>query len=402
MSRIRSILPRALLLAALVLGLVGCVGPALPTDQPLVTNDPKLSGVLVRDKVLWQYRLGLEALRAGAYDEAKQRFDDAILTMGGILANREDARRARSLWSGEDRKTFVGEPYERVMAYYYRGLLYWRDGEPDNARACYRSAQLIDSVAEEGDYRADYVLLDYLDGLASTKLAADGSDAFGRAEKNAQHSLPAYDTERNVLFFAEWGRGPEKYSAGEYGEQLKFASPDSAVQRARLTVDGRTVTLGAWDDLCFQATTRGGRVMDYILGQKAVFKGTTDTLGSVSLIGAAIAHERAERNRDEGESGRGSDQTAAALAAIGLLSKAFSAATTARADIRQWDNLPRYLSFTALRLAPGDHAAKIEYLDASGRPLAGHTREFILSVPADRTSDTVVFLSDLAKKPAAG
>jgi hypothetical protein len=30
---------------------------------------------------------------------------------------------------------FIGEPYERAMAYYYRGLLYWRDGEIDNARA---------------------------------------------------------------------------------------------------------------------------------------------------------------------------------------------------------------------------------------------------------------------------
>ncbi|HLP24746.1 MAG TPA: tetratricopeptide repeat protein, partial [Acidobacteriota bacterium] len=175
MSRLRSIGPRAFLLVAIVVTLAGCAGPTLPTDQLLVTDDPKLAGTVVRDKVLWQYRLGLAALRAGRDDEAKQRFDDAILTMGGILADREDAKRARSLWSGEERKTFIGEPYERVMAYYYRAILYWRDGEPDNARACFRSGQLIDSVAEGDEYRADYVLLDYLDGLASAKLAADGS-----------------------------------------------------------------------------------------------------------------------------------------------------------------------------------------------------------------------------------
>ena len=34
------------------------------------------------------------------------------------------------------------------MAFYYRGLLYWRDGQPDNARACFRSAQFIDADAE--------------------------------------------------------------------------------------------------------------------------------------------------------------------------------------------------------------------------------------------------------------
>ncbi|MBI2514390.1 MAG: hypothetical protein HYV96_20645 [Opitutae bacterium] len=402
MSRLRFIWPRALLLVAALVSLAGCVGPALPTDQLLVTNDPKLAGTVVRDKVLWQYRLGLAALRAGEYDEAKQRFDDAILTMGGILADREDAKRARSLWSGEERKTFIGEPYERVMAYYYRAILYWRDGEPDNARACFRSGQLLDSVAEEGDYRADYVLLDYLDGLASAKLAADGSDAFARAEKSAKHKLPAYEKNDNVLVFAEWGRGPLKFADGEYGEKLRFGEPQSAAASARLLVDGRTAALAPWDDLYFQATTRGGRVMDYILGNKAVFKGTADTVGDLSLIGAAIAHSEAERKRAEGESGRGSDQTALALAAIGAFGKILSAATVARADVRAWDNLPRYLGFTALRLRAGDHAAKIEYLDADGRVLEAHTREFTIHVPAEGDRDTVVFLSELAKNPAGG
>lgn len=401
MSRLRSIGPRALLLVAIVVTLAGCAGPALPTDQLLVTDDPKLAGTIVRDKVLWQYRLGLAAFRAGNDEEAKQRFDDAILTMGGILADREDAKRARSLWSGEERKTFIGEPYERVMAYYYRAILYWRDGEPDNARACFRSAQLIDSVAEEGDYRADYVLLDYLDGLASAKLAADGSDAFARAEKSAKSKLPPYDAQANVLVFAEWGAGPVKWADGAYGEKLRIMDPGSSKSvRARLRIDDRTIALAPWDDLYFQATTRGGRVMDYILGNKAVFKGTADTIGDLSLIGAAIAHSEAQRKRYEGESGRGSDQTALALAAIGAFGKVLSAATVARADVRSWDNLPRYLGFTALRLPAGDHPARIEYLDADGRILSTLTREVTIHVPTDSGRDTVVFLSELAKNPA--
>lgn len=402
MSRHRSIGPRAFLLVAILVTLTGCVGPTLPSDQLLVTDDPKLAGTVVRDKVLWQYRLGLAALRAGRDDEAKQRFDDAILTMGGILADRADAKRARSLWSGEERKTFIGEPYERVMAYYYRAILYWRDGEPDNARACFRSGQLLDSVAEEGEYRADFVLLDYLDGLASAKLAADGSDALARAEKSAKNKLPPYDPQANVLVFAEWGRGPLKFADGAYGEKLRFSEPQSAAASARLIVDGRTIALAPWDDLYFQATTRGGRVMDYILGNKAVFKGASDTIGDMSLIGAAIAHSEAERKRAQGESGRGSDQTALALAAIGAFGKILSAATVAQADLRAWDNLPRYLGFTALKLRPGDHAAKIEYLDSDGRVVAAHTREFTLHVPPASDRDAVVFLSELAKNPAGG
>ena len=58
------------------------------------------------------------------------------------------------------------------MAYYYRAILYWMDGEPDNARACFRTGQLLDSDAENKTYVGDYALLDYLDGLASVKLAA--------------------------------------------------------------------------------------------------------------------------------------------------------------------------------------------------------------------------------------
>src|SRR6185295_11142089 len=117
--------------------------------------------------------------------------------------NDEAAKRARSYFSPERSKTFIGEPYERVMAYYYRGLLYWRDGELDNARACFRNAQFIDSAAVEQGYRGDYVLFDYLDGLATARLGDDGGDAFARANKLAKHDLPAYNAADNVFLFAD-------------------------------------------------------------------------------------------------------------------------------------------------------------------------------------------------------
>ena len=42
----------------------------------------------------------------------------------------KSARKARGYFHEESSKGFRGEPYERVMAYYYRGILYWMDGEP--------------------------------------------------------------------------------------------------------------------------------------------------------------------------------------------------------------------------------------------------------------------------------
>jgi hypothetical protein len=338
--------------------------------------------------VLWDYRIAASALRAGQPDEAKLHLDTALPLIGGILANDADAKKARSLFAAESTKTFIGEPYERVMAYYYRGLLYWRDGQPDNARACYRSGQLIDSDAETAEYKSDYVLLDYLDGFVSAKLAADGSDAFARAQANAKNlKLPAYDPAANVLIFAEYGTGPRKYGGGEYSEQLKFFVKNSAAHAATLNVNGQAVNLPAYDDLNFQATTRGGRVMDYILGGKAVFKRTTNTVGDVALIGAMIAANNGSRD---------GDRAAVALGAIGLIGKIASAATTPRADIRMWDNLPQRLSFAALRLAPGDYPATLEFQDATGQTLRGLTQTFTLHVdPVDR--DTVIFLSELKR-----
>ncbi|MBI3887036.1 MAG: hypothetical protein HY302_15105, partial [Opitutae bacterium] len=255
--------------------------------------------------------------------------------------------------------------------------------------------QFIDSAAGAAAYRSDYVLLDYLDGLASTKLAADGRDALARAEHDAHRALPPYDAGANVLVFAEWGRGPRKYAGGEHGEELRFETRESRAKSAVLTVAGRTVPLPAYDDLNFQATTRGGRVMDHILGNKAVFKDRADTIGDVALAGAAAAAGQI-RKRD-GERSRNAENAALALGLIGLISKGASAAANPGADTRTWDNLPQTLSFAALRLPPGDHAATVEFLDAAGEPLPAHTQEVVLHVePADR--DTVVFLSELAKK----
>ena len=57
----------------------------------------------------------------------------------------------------------------------------------------------------------------------------------------------------------------------------------------------RIVLLPSYDDLGFQATTRGGRVMDYILGNKAAFKATADAAGDIALAGSAIAHDESRR-----------------------------------------------------------------------------------------------------------
>lgn len=389
---------RALAVLPALALLSGCVtGGAGSNYAGGTAAERRAAALQAKDRVLFDYRLGATALRLGQDDEARAKLDDAISLIGGIITSDAQAAKARSLFSAESDKPFIGEPYERVMAYYYRGILYWRDGQPDNARACFRSGQVIDSDPYNQKYDADFVLLDYLDGFASAKLGADGSDALARAQKLAgTRPLPPYDPAANVLVFAEYGNGPRKYAGGEYGEQLRFAVNDSPSRSARLVLDGgqRIVPLPAYDDLNFQATTRGGRVMDHILGNKAVFKSTTDVAGDVALLGAVVAADAANRRSWQGQNTDAANAAAIGLGLLGVVGKIAAAATKTDADTRQWDNLPQRLSFAAFKLPPGVHVGRIEFLDRDGAVLERRSRDITLEV-AEGERDTVIFLSEL-------
>ncbi len=338
--------------------------------------------VPAKDRVLWNYRQGLTALRQGRNDEAKRQLDEALSIIGNVFGPDNSAKKSRGYFTEESKKNFIGEPYERVMAYFYRGVLYWMDGEPDNARACFRSGELMDSDAEQQGFRSDYATLDYLDGYATFKLNGDGSDALARAQTFSKlGQLPPYNKKANTLIFFEFGDGPKKYASGEYNEKLHIKESRSIVQGAWFKEGNRAVRIGPYDDLNFQATTRGGRVMDHVLANKSVFKSTTDVIGDVGIIGGAIAATQ-RKTRDAGLVGIG----------IGVISKIASAATTPAADTRTWDNLPQYISFAALESSIGNHTGTVEFTNGAGQVIPNLTKTVQFTVVADR--DTVIFVSD--------
>ena len=382
-------------LLAVAVSLAGCATtkkPAVALTGDIMVDAPNaIANGPTRDRVLWQYRLAAAAMRQGKFDLAKLNLDDALLTLGGIYGKDKDAKKSRSYFHTEAKKTFIGEPYERAMAYIYRGILYWMDGERDNARACFRSAEFEDSDTEQHEYAGDWVLPEHLDGLATAKLGGDGSDAFKRAQANAKGvKLPPGLPEANALFFVEFGPGPTKYATGQYGQELRFNTPASPVASAVLKVNSLQIPIAPTDDVGFQATTRGGRVMDHILGNKAVFKSATDTAGTVAMIGgfttAAASHDRTAQ-----EVGLG-------IALAGLATKIVSAATVPKADTRAWDNLPRYLSFASVPLPAGQHVVTLQFLNSAGQVQANLTKTITLNITTtDR--DKVVFVSDTSVTP---
>src|SRR5688572_8864432 len=104
--------------------LTGCASTGSATRQGFVrTGDPIVDGRSAieagpeKDRVLWQYRTGLALMRRGEFADAERMFDDALLSVGGILQGDKAAKKARGYFNEEAKKTFLGEPYERVMAY---------------------------------------------------------------------------------------------------------------------------------------------------------------------------------------------------------------------------------------------------------------------------------------------
>jgi hypothetical protein len=162
------------------------------------------------------------------------------------------------------------------------------------------------------------------------------------------------------------------------------------VTSADIRVDSLNIPVAPSDDVVFQATTRGGRVMDHVLGNKAVFKTATDVAGNVAILGG-LTTAAVSRNQTAQEVGLG-------IALAGVVSKVISAATVPAADTRSWDNLPHYLSLACLPLPVGQHVVTVQFLDPSGRVLSNLTKTINLNITTT-DHDKVVFVSDRSVTP---
>lgn len=373
------------LLSALLF--VACQAPAIQRapefNGDLVTaGHRQIAKAPAHDKNRWRLITAVHALKLGRHSEARALLTTAMPSAGQILQANAHTRLAQSTFSPENVKGFHGESHERAMGWFYHGMFYWMDGEPDNARACFRTAQLMDALAAQPEHRADWVLLDYLDGYITTKLSRDGSDARTRAQANAgDTALPPYNTKANVMIFLQFGFGPMKKTGGDVGEKIVYNGGRSQARSASITVGGRPVIAPIFDNLTFQASTRGDRAMDAILAKKATIKKAGDLVGDIGVTGGAILASQPE-----------TEGAGVALLSAGLVGKIVGGSAEPRADTRTWTNLPQHLSFAALQLPTGTHTAVIEFLDANGIALPDRQKNVSVTVQTGR--DTVVFVAD--------
>jgi len=385
-----SIAKRGIPVAA-ALFLAGCAtGPTQyqaralsPAQQDVVADKPADLQPLYRalfeegrrNEVLNLMEIGAAAYRQGHYDLAKASLDQAITEIESVYADNDAAHRARSLWYEEGEKDFKGEPYERSMVFFYRGLLFLRDGDYSNARASFLSGLLQDAFAEEDQHTTDFASLIFLAGW-SAKLA--GSDTL--AEQHFQEyrqfrpNGPVPDADHNTLVIAETGSAPRKLADGVGHHQLVYRrGKHIRAQHAELVGgvnnDGQSLALFPVEDLFFQASTRGGRTVDRIIEGKVQFKQNTETTGDV-LTAASDSSALAGFSAAAGGGLAAGFHT---ITAIGVAAQGLSARTRTRADTRYWHRLPDGLHVHTLHTTPQHTALQVRFLDSAQQPLPNLT-----------------------------
>jgi tetratricopeptide (TPR) repeat protein len=293
-----------------------------------------------RNATLNVQRIGLAALHIGELELAGKMFEVATNRIEMVYADNPEAQKAKSLWTAEKVKDYKGEPYERAMAHYYRGLVFAAKADFQNARAMFKQAEYQDTVAESEVYGSDFGLMPYMAGWASF---CDGNaqlakDYLSQAAKgDTTYEMVSVDKPLLVLF--ETGRAPKKIGAGQHKEALKFESYDLPVSRAVTACENtKSCPVSSFQqgaDIGFQATTRGGRPFDTILNGKASFKEGADTVSKVADTVGAVGVNLAAQTGN-------SDAAMIGLVGMfaGLVAKEVSKATATQADIREWEQLP--------------------------------------------------------------
>lgn len=378
--------PRPLLLALLLL-LTATLAPPAEAQRRGRDGD---------DTVLRAMAHGLEAFAAGDDAEAAAHLDVAVTQIGAVWGDTPEARQARSLWYDERVKPFKGDPYERAMAFYYRGLLFLQHHDYGNAQAAFRNAVLQDAFAEEEQHRADLMLPLFLQGWA---LRAQGSltpaaEAFRQVKTHRPDfdltALDDPDAAPNVLVVAETGFAPRKVVDGVGAYKLRyFRGKKFDEVRAEVRIgDGAPRALYPMEDVYWQAASRGGRPIDATIEGKARFAARTDAAGTVLT---AVADEFAVSGLAYGSS---TDAALGdALGLVGIAALALSSRARPAADARYWDNLPDAVHLGLYRLPPGAHPVTVRFLDADGRPVPALTQQHTLVVPADDARPQLLWLT---------
>ena len=305
------------------------------------------------DVAMHQLNLASVLLLMGKKDEAHAVLSEAATK---IEEQFDPDSQALKLTHGESEKFFKGDGYERATMYAFLAMSYLDRGEYESAIKMVKRGIASDSDAEKGEYRADYALLPYIGYLAAFRA---GRVAEARGFDDMVFSICGFRPSKSPLpdcIVVAWtGGGTSRELGGEFDEirYVRKGSLRGALDAVSLNVRGAEYkSLPCLADLNYQAVTRGRRMMDNVLEDKANVKRGFAASGNVLLAFGAACFR--------GASVTGNAALAVTLCAVGGVSVGLGFPThlvgmmiNAEADSRSWSVLPGRLLVVPVAHADG-------------------------------------------------
>lgn len=317
----------------------------------------KVNKEAITELALMSADLGIVALEKGNIDLSAKSLDIALQIMTSFGGNEKNLKKALSLWGSESMKEFKGEPHERAVVFFWRGLTYLTEGDLDNARACFRSANLEDEYAKDPDQRGNWIVADIMERQCSVWIGDGLEESLGDRMRLAYPGVPippALKDTTVVIVFA-LGYPPLKQAAGYHGSMLAYQRADIGAAGAVIVPSGQIEPKKAepMEDIVMQAVCRGQRATDQKLDKMAKTKDNLKRGGDIM------------------------EQVGGQLPYIGILfqiggqaMRGAAAKTKAFADTRSLCSIPSYVAVALMRPQDVSAGARLQILSEDGNSLA--------------------------------
>lgn len=308
----------------------------------------------------------------GAAHEAMMKYVENL----DLLYDPESEEKAISLWHGENNKVFKGDNHERATLYALLAMSAIERGEYDDAIRAVKNGLLADTSSDPKDsYTCDYSLLHYLGYVAASY---QGDKATALQYKEQMLSLlrerglnaddPKYtwahlaDDSRHLpnAFIVAWTGTPPEYIRGGEHKEIRYCIPGhDPVQAVTLEVGkGEITAANGLADINFQATTRGKRVMDEVLKDKALVKTGFEASGNI-LIKGGVACLLVASQQSDGNARAVLFIVGGACITTGLTAYVVGACINPDADVRSWKCIPANFRILPVHLQPGQRTLKL-------------------------------------------